>query len=139
MSYTLSVDPHLRLGMACMSGKVTGTEIAKACIDLYSDANWQPGFDELWDMSSIRGVDVSPEEMNAIVQNERDTIDHVGTGRVALVVTDDVLQMIGALYRRLVASLGRPVEVVETLEEGATWLGLDSVPDWSRNAERGQE
>ena len=124
------VDPALRLGMVRATGVVTGADIARANESLYADPHWGEGFDEFWDCAQIQEFVVRPEEMAAIAEMEIDEAERIGPGRVALVMTREVVQMIGYLYRRLVEEAGRPVEVVQSLEEGARWLGLAEVPAW---------
>ncbi len=124
------VDPVLRLGMVRATGVVTGTDIASANEALYADPHWREGFDEFWDCGQIQEFIVGPEEMAAIAEMEIDESERIGPGRVALVMTREVVQLIGYLYRRLVEEAGRPVEVVGSLEEGARWLGLPGVPEW---------
>lgn len=129
-----TVDPDLRTGLVRGTGYVTGIDLLRANEALYSDPAWQPGFDEFWDCSGIAEFDVSPDEMKAIAAMEMGSQDRIGTGRVALVMTREVVQMVGHLYRRLVSEAGRPVEVVRTREAGAEWLGLEAVPDWFSRA-----
>ena len=130
MPCVTTVSSDLRVGMVRASGYVTGKDLLHANEALYSDPAWRPGFDEFWDCTDIAEFDVDPGEMKAIVAMEMDNQDRIGTGRVALVMTREVVQMVGYLYRRLVAEAERPVAIVRTLEAGADWLELDAVPDW---------
>lgn len=132
MPWSATVDPDLRVGMVRATGYVTGRDIFLANEALYSDPAWQPGFDELWDCSDISEFVVDLDELKDVAAMEVEGKDRVGNGRVALVMTREVVQMVGYLYRRLVVESERPVEVVQTLEAGAAWLGLDGVPDWLR-------
>ncbi len=125
-----TVDPDLGVGMVRATGYVSGTDVLSANEALYAHPAWQPGFDEFWDCGRITEFDVSPEEMRAISSMEVAAQDRIGTGRVALVMTREVVQMVGYLYRRLVMEAGRPVEIVSTRAAGAAWLGLDGVPGW---------
>lgn len=131
------VDPALGLGMVRTAGYVSGSDIADANEALYSAPGWRPGFDEFWDCSGIREFDVSPGEMRLIARMEVDGQDRIGGGRVALVMTREVVQVVGLLYRRLVSDTGRSVEIVQTLEAGAAWLGLGEVPEWLRDGPGG--
>ena len=117
------VDPALRMGMVRAIGYVSGADLARANEALYSDPAWVPGFDEFWDCSGIVEFDVSPEEMRAIADMEVSGQDRIGPGRVALVMTREVVQMVGILYRAMVTEAARPVEIVLSLEAGAAWLG----------------
>lgn len=130
MPCVTTVDSDLRVGMVRATGYVTGTDIARANEALYSDSAWQPGFDEFWDCGTIAEFDVSPEEMKQIAGMEVEGQGRIGAGRVALVMTREVVQMVGYLYRTLVKEAERPVEVVPSLEAGAAWLGLGEVPPW---------
>ncbi len=127
------VDPDLRLGMVQADGYVTGGDILQANRALYGDPSWEPGFHELWDCARISEFVVELDEMRAIAAMEVTDGGRVGKGRVALVMTRDVVQIVGALYKVLVAESGRPVEVVQTLDAGAAWLGLGAAPAWLVN------
>lgn len=118
--------------MVCATGYVTGADLLDANEALYSDPAWRPGFDEFWDCSGITDFVVALDELKAVAAMEVEGKDRVGQGRVALLMTREVVQMVGYLYRRLVEESERPVEVVRSLEAGAAWLGLDAVPDWFR-------
>lgn len=125
-----TVDPDLRTGMVRAIGQVTGADLLRANKALYADPLWRPGFNEFWDCTTISEFDVSLDEIKGVAGMEIEQQDQIGNGRVALVMTREVVQMMGYLYRQLVAEAARSVEVVQTLEDGAVWLGLDAVPDW---------
>ena len=124
-----TVDARLRLGTVRATGRVTGAEIAAANEALYSDPAWRPGFDELWDCSEISEFVVDLGEIREVARMEVEGKERIGPGRVALVMTRDVVEMIGQLYRVLVVESERPVEIVRTVEAAAEWLGLDAVPE----------
>lgn len=134
MPCVTTVDPALRVGMVRAIGYVTGTDVLLANEALYSHPDWEAGFDEFWDCAYISEFDVSPDEMKSIAAMEVGDQDRIGAGRVALVMTREVVQMVGYLYRKLVAESERPVEIVRTLEAGASWLGLGAVPAWLTEA-----
>jgi hypothetical protein len=126
MPYLASVDPDLRLGLATVRGATFGCDLAEANEALYQNPKWQPGFDELWRCDAITEFVVLPSELKEVVEMETANAARVGTGRVALVITREVVQMIGELYQHLVAD--RDVEIFETLDEAVSWLGLPGVP-----------
>ena len=70
MPYAVCVDPESRLGMVCLSGRVTGGDLIAANEVLYGDAAWSPGFDELWDCRAVEEMVVEIEHMRAIVAME---------------------------------------------------------------------
>ena len=130
MPFRIHVDPARRLGMAQVSGQATGADLFAANEALYSHPDWEAGFDELWDCRSIQEFVIDVGEMQALATMEIEGQEQIGSGRVVLVITREVIAMMGNLYRALVQESGRPVEVTRTLDAGATWLGHDGVPSW---------
>ena len=133
MPYVTTVDPVRRIGLVRAFGSVSGEDLAAADDALYHDAAWQPGFDELWLCDGITEFSVLPHELKAVVHMEMD--ERVGNGRVALVMTRDVVRMIGELYQQMMAGLSREVNVVFSLDEAARWLGMNAPPSWFADSE----
>ena len=137
MPYVTTVDPERRVGLVRAFGSVSGEDLAAADEALYHDSAWQPGFDEIWLCDGITEFSVLPHELKAVVRMETDA--RVGTGRVALVMTRDVVRMIGELYQQMMAGLNREVNVVFSLDEAARWLGMPAPPAWFSDPDRSTE
>lgn len=130
MPFRVHVEPLQRLGLAQVTGTATGADLVVANEALYGHPHWAPGFDELWDCTRITEFVVHLAEMRAVAMMEIEEQAQIGSGRVVLVITREVVAMMGELYRALVQDVGRAVHVVETLDEGAARLGLATVPAW---------
>ena len=125
MPYDAMIYPESRTGLVVGSGHLTGQELVQACGTLIHDPRWVPGFAEVWDLSAAHEVDVTPEELDRLVQSARDVAARIGENEVVFVTTSDSVSVLVRLFDRLTADLGRTYRVVRTRAEAADALGLD--------------
>lgn len=137
MTYRMHISPTQRTGFVQLAGSVTGQDIFQANQQLYAHPDWQPGFDECWDCSSITSLVVDPGEIHEIVEQEVEHAAALGQGRVAIVATSYNVEMIGQLYKVMLehSLAGRPVQLFRTPEAAQRWLGNPSLPTWISEAE----
>ncbi len=104
---------------------MTGQEIVDACTSLVTNPDWQPGFDEVWDLTGSSEVDVTPIGLDQMVQAARGHADKVGVSRCVFVVSRDGVEAVLRLFGRLTQDLPRTYHIVRTLAEAEAWLGLE--------------
>ncbi|PAP75323.1 hypothetical protein [Rubrivirga marina] len=129
MPYDVTILPDSRTGLAVGTGDVTGTDLAHACGAIVHHALWENGFNEVWDLSAAVQVDVTPEELERLVEVAYEHADELGQNRVAFVSTRDAVAVLIRLFERRTADLGRTYRVVRTRAEAAEWLGVALPPD----------
>lgn len=124
MPRTVTLLPQSRIGLVTGSGHMTGHDLATACADMVQDADWEPGFDEVWDLSAAHEVDITPEDLDRLVHSAHAYAARIGANRVVFVTTSDSVALIVRLFERLTADLPRTYHVARTREEAADWLGV---------------
>lgn len=124
MPHAISVHPDVRVGLVVMTGHVTGSEMLEACQAVVSDEAWEAGFDELWDLLGAPEVDVSPEEIDALVALAHRLQDEFQGNRVAFVTRREPVELLLRLFELFTLSLGRTYRTFRTREAAAEWLGI---------------
>ena len=131
-SYRITFEPDL----ACirLAGAVTMPGIIAASEALYGAEAWTFGCSELWDLSAIDSLDVTPESLRAVADFEGDLGDVVGPGRTALVVSREDDYDIGVLYAHLPKDNGRVHRTFWAESAARAWLAETSGPCDSNGA-----
>ena len=124
VAHTLTITPGARVGLAVFAGHVTGDEMAQACRSLVTDPEWEPGFDEVWDLRGASEVDVDPGELKRLVAGAHDLRDKFVDNRVVFVTRREVIDVLTHLFGLLTADLDRTYRRVDTPEAAAAWLGV---------------
>lgn len=106
------------------SGALTGTDLAEACMAMGQDPAWRGEFDQVWDFSGAFQIDITPDELDEIVEITHTYADLVGGNRVVFVSTRDTIAALVRLFELRTADLGRSYHVAHTREDAADWLGL---------------
>ena len=138
MPYDVRLRPESRVGLVTGSGHVTGHELAQACEHMVQHPQWELGFDEVWDLSESGEVDVSPEELDRLVQSAHAYADRIGQNRCVFVTTRGGVQALLRLFELLTRDLPREYQTVGSRAEAASWLGLaaDALDDAATRALR---
>jgi isocitrate/isopropylmalate dehydrogenase len=124
MPYDVTILPDARTGLVVGTGDLTGTDLAQACGVMARDAQWENGFDEVWDLTAAAQIDITPEELDRLVDVAHEHADAIGENRVAFVSTRDAIAVLVRLFERRTADLHRTYRVVRTRAEAADWLGV---------------
>ncbi len=92
---------------------------------MITDAEWRPGFDEIWDFTRAE-VDVSPDELDHLVESAHAYGARIEEDRCVFVTARESVWPLLLLFERLTTDLDREYATVTTLAEAAAWLGLSS-------------
>ena len=111
-----------------LTGAVTMPGIIVASEALYGADAWRPGCSELWDLSAIASLDVTPEGLRAVADFEAELSAVVGPGRTALVVARQDDYDIGLLYAHLPKGNGREHRTFWSEEAARAWLDAAEAP-----------
>lgn len=129
MPYDVTVLPGQRVALITCVGALSGGDFARARVEMQTAALWEVGFDEVWDYTAISEMDVTPDDLDRLVQIAHDHAHLVGPNRVAFVSMRDTVAALVRLYERRTADLGRSYRVVRTRDEAGDWLGVSLPPD----------
>lgn len=112
-----------RVVIVTMSGVVTGADIAQTIPAIYTHADWQPGFNILWEGSLVTQLQIEREDLPGLVEVQLSFAGRAGRGR-DVIVTDRVIgEMMGNMYMyvRLVQRV-RPTSIATSVEEALPML-----------------
>lgn len=124
MPYLIRIDSESRVGLVVGSGHVTGTELTEACTEMIGRPEWAPGFDEVWDLTSAREIDIGPDELTSLVESTHEVAAKIGANRCVFVHTRDSVAAVLRLFELLTRDLPRTYQTVRSREEAAEWLGV---------------
>ena len=124
MPYAIKIDPSARIGLVVGSGLVNGAELTDACQKMVQQPEWEPGFDEAWDLTGAREIDITPDELTALVASAHEYAAQIGQSRCVFIHTRDGVQAVLRLFELLTQDLDRTYHTVRSREEAADWLGL---------------
>ena len=105
-----------------MHGSVTGTEINEACLALIGHPDWEADDDELWDLTEVSELGITPGEVQAIARTSKALSDRIGTSRVAVVSSKLVVEPIVILLDVWLRHYGKTLKQFDTLEAATVWL-----------------
>jgi hypothetical protein len=118
------IDPARRLAVVQIKGDVTGADIADCVRRLRTDARWTDDTDVLWDEREIRRLDVTPEDLAEMVDEQTSG----QTGQDIVLTGREEHEMVMRLYTWRVRANGRPAHVCTTLQCALDLLNLDELP-----------
>ena len=124
MPLHITVLPESRVVLIAGAEFVSGTDLARACLDMGHHPDWRSGFDEVWDLSGASEIDITPDELDEIVEVTHRYGHLVGGNRVVFVSPRDIIAALARLFELRTADLGRTYHVARTRGEAADWLGL---------------
>lgn len=117
MSYAYTIDPHARTAVLAFEYAITAAEVVKACGRLYDDARWEPGFHIIVDLRRVTEMRLEPEELQAIVEQDRALSDRVGGGMDVVLVSRTTPEALARYYADQAAEGPRRVYVARDREE----------------------
>ena len=117
-----------RLATIRLTGAVTMPGVIAASRALYSAPEWAAGCSELWDLSQIDSLDVTPESLRAVADFEGDLAETVGPGRTAMVFAREDDFDIGVLYALLPKGNGREHRTFWSEPPARAWLAESDEP-----------
>ncbi len=124
MPHTVTVLPEHRVGCVHMSGAVDGPEIIAAAAELAAHPDWTGAFRPVWDLSAVTRLDVRPDHMDAMLDQEA-RFEAVGAAGDSIVITrDDLTAELVFLLRAHARTAGRTITSVRTVAEAEALLGV---------------
>ena len=120
MPATYTIDPDRKLVISKIWGPATETEILEHNRQLRGDPLFDPGYQQLADMSGVTEVLGST---NTIKETARDSFFAPGVRR-AFVATGDGAFGMARMFALHAESLGQVVEVFRDCDAAEEWLGL---------------
>jgi hypothetical protein len=122
-AYPYRIDPSRRLVTATMSGSVPGTRIAATIAAIYGDPACGPGFDILWDFSTITALMFERDDLPSFVRLNQESSHLSQSGRDIILVTRRLDKDMADMYAVMMRAQRRAVHVCLSMGEVTHILG----------------
>ena len=121
MAVSYLIDTMQRLAFATLNDRVTGAEIGQTIAAIYTDADWQPGFNIVWDGSLISELMMEREDLPNLSEVQRSFGGRAGDGRDVIITNRLIDEMMANMYVAFVRHL-RPTFLATSREEAMAVL-----------------
>lgn len=105
-------------------GKLTDSEILNNSHQLFSDKNFDIGFDQLIDLRNVGSLSVTTKGIKQLIAHERQRMGGKCGGKKAIVATSDISFGTARVYQTLSFDKTFTIEVFRKHEKAIKWLGL---------------
>jgi hypothetical protein len=127
-AYPYTIDSSKRLVIATMSGSVPGTRIAATIAAIYGDPICGPGFDILWDFSTITELMFERDDLPSFVRLSQEFSPLSQSGRDIILVTRTLDKEMAEMYAVMMRAQHRAVHVCLSMYEATQILGTKETP-----------
>ena len=122
MPIDIQILAKQELGIARIHGFVTGETIVDAAEALYTSADWEQGFNAMWDARGIDELVVSVGDVVHIVKGLRHLDPSAGTGCTAIVVDQTMHFAFAKLIEVKVKQSLRRRRVFRSVDAAIAWM-----------------
>lgn len=128
MGFDYGINAAKKRGTVTLQGAVTADDIDAAVCAVFTDADWQPGFNTLWDCRQIKQLEVEWEGAQQVTQRLAELQERRGPGRVAVVAHRAVDESIAQLFRATSSTPQREIRVFRSMKQAVAWLEEPAAP-----------
>lgn len=124
MPFSLSIDAEHSITRVWFDGAVTGRTIIEATNELVAQPAFREDMDQLWVFLAVTSLDISPEDMEAMVAHDTGLVEEgvMGQVKVAIVVTDTLRHVAARLYQMHMEPSGQKVRLFARESAAEAWL-----------------
>src|ERR1700730_8811950 len=122
-AYPFHIDTSKRLVTATMSGSVPGTRIAATIAAIYGHPACGPGFDILWDFSTISELMFERDDLPSFVRLSQEFSHLSQSGRDIIFVTRTLDKNMAEMYAVMMRGQRRAVHICMSMDEVTQLLG----------------
>jgi hypothetical protein len=122
-AYPYTIDSSRRLVTATMSGSVPGTRIAATIGAIYGDPACGPGFDILWDFSTITELMFERDDLPSFVRLSQEFAPLSQFGRDIILVTRTLDKEMAGMYAVMMRAQSRAVHICSSMYDVTRILG----------------
>jgi hypothetical protein len=120
--YPFRIDMSKRQVTATMSGSVPGTRIAATIAAIYGDPACGPGFDILWDFSTITELMFERDDLPSFVRLSQEFSHLSESGRDIILVTRTLDKEMAQMYAVMMRAQRRTVHICSSMYEATQIL-----------------
>jgi hypothetical protein len=107
-------------------GHVDGAQLIREAASFFDNAEARAGLYLLWDAREIKSLDLTPDDVQRIVEHIHRAGPGVGPARSAVVAVSPDVDVAARLIRvRAALEPGRKLEIFNDVEAALRWLGGD--------------
>ncbi len=128
MPISYVIDAERNLVVTTASGTLTNDDVIQLKDRLAQDPGFKPGMSELSDVRSIDHLEVTPAGVRAMVRQDERAATQGASGKLALVVSQDVAYGMARMYQMLTESHTPNVGIFRDIGEARAWLLRASRP-----------
>jgi hypothetical protein len=128
VAFRYRFDPDRSAVLLTFTGSVSGDELARATRAIYADDGWRFGLDAIWDFTRITELVLEWEDLQRLVDLDREHADVAGPGHDVLVVARSLDEVIGEAYTYLSRSGPRQSSLCHSIAEAWAVLGRGEPP-----------
>lgn len=128
MPFLHVIDSSRELGVAGLTGRVDADIFCDAMQAIYTDPDWQPGMQALWDLRYIDQLVITPEDIPQITQVVDSFRDVLGNGNAAFVAPHEPVHSIANLLVLRTHVPERQRRVFRQISDALEWLNV-SLPN----------
>lgn len=127
MPFSMSIDADQGITRVWFDGAVTGRTIIAATNELVAQPVFREDMDQLWVFLEVTSLDISPEDMEAMVAHDSGLVEEgvMGQVKVAIVVTDTLRHIAARLYQKQMEPSGQDVRLFTRESAAEAWLRAD--------------
>jgi hypothetical protein len=120
----MSIDVDHGITRVWFEGAVTGQTIIDATAEVMAEPAYSDDMDQLWVFLEVTMLDITLEEMQALVAHDMDLVERRGLGpiKVAIVITDMLRYGTIRLYQILMKPSGLDVLIFAQESVAEAWL-----------------
>jgi hypothetical protein len=116
-AYPYSIEDSKRLVTVRLSGSVHGSQIAATYAAIYRDPGCRPGFDILWDGSTITELLFERDDLPSFVRLNQEFSNLASSGRDIILVARTLDQAMADMYAVMMRAQRRAVLVCMSMYE----------------------
>ena len=128
MPFLHVIDASRQLGVAGLTGRVNADIFCDAVHAMYTDPDWKPGMQALWDLRFIDRLVITPDDMPQMTRVINSFRDVLGDGNATFVAPHEPVHSIASLLVLRTHVPERHRRVFRQISDALEWLDV-SVPD----------
>jgi hypothetical protein len=117
---TYRIDRSLKTIFSAGTGVVTDADLRDHQRTVLADPEFDPRFDQIWDLQQVEDVDVSNEALRSLAESR----SYSSESKRAIVAPRDVVYGMARMFEMLHEEAPETFRVFRTDREARAWLGL---------------
>ena len=123
MCHKIKIDRERKLAHITARDRVDVFELKDIFMKTVEHEDWQAGFNMLCDYSFIEDFDVTPKDIEEIIEWQVSIDALIGDGRCAVVACKDSVYGMNRMWEILSSERSQQICVFRQINDAVTWLG----------------